>query len=141
MAENMDSLQSLVVHASRLKAVVEEAQQAFEAVQEELIEMMESEEVPSVSVVEDSTGLLYTGTVVHSESRVVDEEGLRQAVGSRAWKLVTRRVVDRKKLEAHTAAGDVSADTVAEYTVVKKRQPYVRFTVKPNNLSSMLKRY
>lgn len=137
MSKNVDRIAMLVIQANHLKTIAEEAERAFQEAQEEIVGIMEERGIPSVSAFEESTGLQYTGTLVQSETVEFDEAALRKALGARLWEQVTRQVVDRKKLEARIAIGDVTAKAVEKHTIRKPRRPYLKLTVKQQKITFM----
>ena len=137
MSKSVDRVAMLVVQANHLKTIAEEAQRAFQEAQDEIVEIMESQGIPSVSTLEESTGLQYTGTLVVGESVEFDEAALRKTLGVKMWDEVTRRVVDRKKLEARIATGDITAKAVEKNTIRKPRKPYLKLTVKQQRITFM----
>jgi hypothetical protein len=131
MSDEQDHIALLIIQANHLKVIAEEAQRAFQNAQSELVDLMETHGVPSANAFEEQTGLHYTGTLVKSETSELDEVSLRHDLGPHLWELVTKRVIDKKKLDAHVVTGDITPATVAKNTLTKPRRPYVRFTVKP----------
>lgn len=136
MPEELDHIALLIIQANHLKAIAEEAQQAYQNAQRELIDLMETYDVPSAGAFEDETGLYYTGTLVKSEVAELDENGLHRSLGPDLWDMITTRIVDKKKLDAHVTTGDITPGMVAKHTLIKPRKPYVRFTVKPKRYAT-----
>jgi hypothetical protein len=138
MPNDHKELALLVIQANHLKVIAEEAQRAFQSAQQEIVDLMQTYSVPRVSAFEDETGLRYTGTLVESDVSELDQDGLRKSLDQSMWERVTRRVVDPKKLEAHVITGDIDESVVAKHTVVKRRKPYIRFTVKQQGVASQM---
>jgi hypothetical protein len=71
-----------------------------------------------------------SATIVAGSKLVIDELGLKKAVGAAMWNKLTSRILDRKKLDAFIASGEVSADTVAKCSEEHPIAPYLRLTTK-----------
>lgn len=135
MPSNHKELADLVIHANHLKVVADEAQRAFREAQDQIVDLMQSYSVPTVSALEEETGLYHTGTLVESEVIEIDQEGLCNSVDAELWEKVTKRVLDPVKLDAHMVTGDLDPKIVNKNTIIKRRKPYIRFTVKQHKLT------
>lgn len=62
-----------------------------------------------------------------------DEPGLKKALGARVWNKLTVAKLDKKKLEAAMANGDVDPVVVAAYAAEKESAPYIRLTENPKD--------
>lgn len=68
------------------------------------------------------------GTIVRGERVVIDELKLRKSIGSAQWKKVTKEVLDKKKLEAETAIGNIDANKIAMASEVYENAPFIKIT-------------
>lgn len=66
------------------------------------------------------------GSLVESEVTELDEDGLIAALNKAQRMLVTRRVVDRKSLEAAVARGLIDPQVVVPFMNTKPRAAYIR---------------
>lgn len=78
----------------------------------------------------DSDGHSLSTTVVQGTKIALDEEKLRKKVGAALWNKITTRVLDRKKLEAFVASGEVSQTVLAQCSDETPNTPYIKITVK-----------
>lgn len=67
-------------------------------------------------------------TVVRGETAVVNESGLAKALGARAWNKLTKKSLDKGKLEKAIADGEVDVNVVSQYTEMRPRKPFVRIS-------------
>lgn len=121
------SAAELLVEQARIKAQIEALQHQAEAVGESLIEALVAEGKKSISVTLDS-GDAVKGTLVEPQRVTYDEGRLETAVGPKVWSKVTKRVLDKAKLEAAITMGDVDANVVAACAQVADSKPYVRIS-------------
>lgn len=68
------------------------------------------------------------GTLVEAERVIIHEDQLQSALGATWWKKVTKPVLDKEKLEAFVATGQIDASVVAQASELKPNKPYVRIT-------------
>lgn len=73
-------------------------------------------------------GATMKATVVAGQRVVIDEGKIKSALDPKTWKKVTRVVLDKDKLEAAVALGEVDTNTVAACSEVKDVKPYVKVT-------------
>lgn len=66
--------------------------------------------------------------IVQATSIVVDEQALRKRVGAAMWNKITTRILDRKKLDAYLATGELKPTTIAAVSTEKENAPYVKIT-------------
>jgi hypothetical protein len=67
-------------------------------------------------------------TKVQGVRVTIDELSLKKRLGAKTWDQVSTRVLDKKKLEANIASGDVDPIAVAECTTETPNKPYVKLT-------------
>lgn len=67
-------------------------------------------------------------TKVEGVRTTIDENSLKRSLGEKLWMKVSSRVLDKKKLEAHIASGEVDPIVVAEASTEKEIAPYIKLT-------------
>lgn len=118
------SLQEDLKALAAAKERVKDWQDAVKEFEQLVIDGLKAAGQKSVSANNgDLVGTLVEGSVIE-----IDPEGLKKALGPAMWKKVTKQVLDKEKLEAHIAIGDVDANVVAGVSKEKDRKPYVKVT-------------
>lgn len=72
----------------------------------------------------DGQGHLVTSTIVQGETMSIDEGALKKALGTSLWTKISTRFLDRKKLDAAVASGEVDSTVVAKHTEFVPKAPY-----------------
>lgn len=75
-------------------------------------------------------GETITGTLVEATRILIDEPRLQKSVGALTWAKITKRVLDKPRLEAAMAKGDVDPAVVAAASEEVPNKPYVKVTAK-----------
>ena len=75
----------------------------------------------------------YKATCVKSETIKIDEEGLKEKLGSEIWEQVTTSKLDMKKLESLVATGAIASEVIADYSTIVPRTPYVKIGIKKSS--------
>lgn len=119
---DVDVLAVLVDNAKAAKNALALAQETSRKAQSMLIEAMKVQEVISV----DSE--TYHATLVEPETTEFDEVTLHKDIGTRAFNKYCRKEFVPAKVKAAVASGDLDADFVAKYVVIKRKEPYVLIT-------------
>jgi hypothetical protein len=119
------SVQVELLELAAAKAAAKEAAQRVVASEARLIEAMHKAGQKTVSAVL-ADGEAVKGTLVEPQSVVIDEERLKKAVGASMWKKVTKTVLDKTKLEAAVAIGEIDQNTVAAVSTLKDIKASVR---------------
>lgn len=78
----------------------------------------------------DEDDTMYRFTYVQPVSVVIDEKGLRKALGARTFDKYTVRKLNRKAMEQAMERGEVSPMVVAKYVTEKPSQPHLKYSVK-----------
>ena len=118
----------LLIKVAKLKAKSELAEANYREAQEDLIVLLSTSEDRSVTSQCGTNSI--TGTLVTSETLSINEDGLAKALGAKVWAKCTKRVLDKKKLEALITTGEVNAVVVAANSSETARKPYVRISTK-----------
>lgn len=92
-----------------------------------LVELMRSRQLDS-EVVEGVDGGLCRVTLVQGERAVIDDDGLRSAIGTRAWSKLTTRKVNRDLLTTAMAKGQVDPAIVGRFVKINPVAPYAKIT-------------
>lgn len=111
-----------VQHLLRLKLAAEAAEAEYNEAQERFIEQMEL--VGRKSLKDDSTKV----TVVTRSIPRYDEKGLAKALGATLWNKVTKKTLDKAKLEKAVDEGEIDINVVAQHTTVGEAKPHLRFS-------------
>ena len=122
-------LQRQLEEIRRLKEVQAKADMEWRAIQSGVVELLDELNIDSFTY-EDDEGMKVKATKVQGSSLVFDEPQLKKALGAKAWKTVTRLVLDRTRLEDAVAEGRVDPVTIAECSSEKDSKPYIKLTAK-----------
>lgn len=115
LAEALDRLKDLKnQQASVVKAVFEQ-----ESLVVDLMDMMGQKSFSRNNM---------RATVVKSETAVVNEVGLAKALGAKTWNKITKKVLDKSKLEKALADGEIDVNVVSQHTEMRPRKPFVRIS-------------
>ena len=71
----------------------------------------------------------YHATYVQTRTPIVDEKGLRKALGAKRYDQFTVKKLDRKAMERAMDAGELDTSTVAKFVTEKLSTPYLKFSV------------
>ena len=107
---------------ARLKAVAEVAQARYEEAQAKFIEHME---VEGRKTLKDHQTKV---TLVTRSIPKYDEKGLAKAVGATLWNKITKKTLDKAKLEKLVDEGEIDINVVAQHTTVTEAKPHLRFS-------------
>lgn len=105
-----------------LKAKAEAAQLLFEEQQERVVKTFEAQGRKTMK-----SGTVKATLVERSLTRY-DERGLAKALGAPVWNKVTKRVLDKPKLEDAVDKGEVDINVVAQHATVVPSKPHIRFS-------------
>jgi hypothetical protein len=108
------------------KKAADHAKRELEAAEAELIESLRAAGDKSTSLTEGDK--VQRATVVQTETTKIDEEGLRKALGVKLWNKVTVKKVDKAKLTAIIADGEISPELASGFLTVQKNKPYIRYS-------------
>lgn len=75
-------------------------------------------------------GRAYNLTYVQGHTTYVDEVGLRKALKAKVFDRYTKRVLDRKAMEAAMSNGEVDPVTVSKYVTERPKKAYLNYTDK-----------
>jgi len=123
---NQKALASKVALLEQLKQDKAEVDGQIKDLQAEIIDLLDRAEEKTFVV--DLDGRQVKATKVQGVKTVIDESSLKRSLGEKLWMKVSTRVLDKKKLEAFIAAGEVDPMTVAECSTENEIAPYVKLS-------------
>lgn len=109
-----------------LRAQKRELEDSISVIQENTLGGLTEMGIKSITV--DLDNLKITGTRVDGTVLKIDEAKLKKNLGARLWQRVTTRTLDRNKLEALVAAGEIDPRIVARCSTEEPKKPYIRIT-------------
>ena len=126
-AQADEELTTAVLRTHQAKADSERAEATFKEEQAALIKIIEARGEDHADI-EGPNGPLRA-RIRTSELMKINEEGLKKAMGARAFNKLTKApVLDKKKLEEAIVFGDVDPVLVAQYSETKLTSPYIQFS-------------
>ena len=118
----------LVLRYQTAVAEVAKAQATLDMCKRHLLNYMEARSRKTIKVTAD--GYLLQCTYTQQTTVKVDEKGLKKALGAPVFNKFTKRVLDRRALEAALDKGSVSPVKVTPFITATKSDPFIRFTMK-----------
>lgn len=109
-----------------LRTVAKTQADEISEAQSELLSAMEAAELDTHEWTDDDGK--HKATYVQSERVSYDEAKLKSLLTPEQWGAITSTVVDKKKLEAAVAAGDIPLSTVNKASHITPSAPFVRVT-------------
>ena len=95
-------------------------------VKKTLMEKLESAELETLTVGEEGSEIKVT--IVRPTTLKLNEAGLEKDLSSAQWKLITKKVVDKKALEDAVVRGKIDPTVVADNSNEVASKPYLRIT-------------
>lgn len=126
MKINQKVLAEKVARLELLKQDKAEIDAQIKDIQSDIIDTLDRAEQKSIAV--DIDGRTVKATKVQSVKTLIDENSLKRSLGEKLWMKVSTRVLDKKKLEAFIATGEVDPMIVAECSTESGNAPYVKIT-------------
>lgn len=126
VARKKNSKRDDIIRLAELKKAAAESAKAYKDFEAEIAAKMTTK---TASVTTDD-GTTISVVLVQSERLVIDEARLKTEVGSKIWEKVSTRSLDRKKLDAAIALGDISTTTLGKVSEIHQNNPYLRITEK-----------
>jgi len=109
-----------------LKRERDEIDAQIKEVQSEVL--LELDRLQEKTIVVEIDSRKLKATKVEGVRTTIDENTLKKSLGEKLWLRVSTRVLDKKKLEAHIASGEVDPIIVAESSTEKANAPYIKIT-------------
>lgn len=110
------------------KAERDKAQARLDELSERLTKQMEADQRKSYRW--DADGAKHTLTYVQSHVIEIDERGLRKALRAKVFDRYTKRVLDRKAMEAAMDSGEVDQVTVRQYVHLRPNKPHLTYSAR-----------
>ena len=104
------------------------AQARLDEVSALLMKQMEADQRKSYRWTDDDHRYSVSYSVAHTT--VIDEKGLRRALRAPVFDKYTKRVLDRKAMEAAMDAGEIDPITVSRFVTLKPSKPHLALQVK-----------
>lgn len=121
------SISDKIVELDSVKREREALDARIATLQSQIIDHLDSSEIKSLTV-EDPDGRQIKVTKVQGIRTIIDEGSLKSKLGAKMWNKVSTQVLDKKKLEAHIATGDIDPLLVADCSTEQTNKPYVKLT-------------
>lgn len=119
-------LNTRIARLAELKQERDEIDAAIKEVQAEILQGLDDIQEKSLTVEVD--GRNVRATKVEAVRTTIDEKSLKHSLGEKLWLKVSTRVLDKKKLEAFIATGEVDAMVVAECSTENPTAPYIKLS-------------
>jgi len=116
------SLNARIANLQLLKQIAERATEAYEEAQADFIKAMEAE---GRKTLRDGT---LKVTLVTRDIPKYDEKGLAKSLGATLWNKITKKTLDKAKLEKAVDEGEIDINVVAQHTTVTPAKPHLRFS-------------
>lgn len=110
------------------RAARDKAQATLDEVQDRLIKQMERDQRKSFRWTSD--GVRRAISYVQATTTVIDEKGLRKALGAKVFDKYTVRKLDRKAMEVAMDDGTIDPVTVSRFVTLKPNRPHLSLTEK-----------
>lgn len=124
----MDTTDPLVADFLTARQIRDRAQADLDEAQDRLIKQMEQDQRKSFRWTSD--GVSRAITYVQAHTTVIDEAGLRKALGAKAFDRYTIKKLDRKAMEKAMDEGKVDPVTVSRYVTLKPNKAHLSLTEK-----------
>jgi hypothetical protein len=119
----------LVAEYLAARAERDKAQIQYEEAQSRLIKQMQADQRKSFRWT--ANGVNQNITYVQQYLTIIDEPGLRKALRAKVFDRYTKRVLDRRAMEAAMDAGEVDPVTVSRFTRQQPKVPFLSYKVTP----------
>lgn len=124
MARN--GINSKIVLLDQLKRERDDIDVQIKELQSVIIDTLDKTDQKTVAV--DTDDRTIKATKVQPVRTIIDESTLKKSLGEKVWMKVSTRVLDKKKLEAYMATGEVDPMIVAECSTESPSSPYIKLT-------------
>lgn len=101
----------------------DKAQAKLDEISTRLMKQMEADQRKSYRWQAD--GRAFGVTYVQAHTTVIDERGLRKALTAKVFDRYTKKVLDRKAMEAAMDAGAVDPITVSRFVTLNPNKPHL----------------
>jgi hypothetical protein len=122
-----DSIGQMVNEYHDLQAEIAELDSRLVQIKEEIMQTMEKHELETLVIGEENADETRV-TIVRPTTLKINEAGLEKALSPAQWKLITKKVVDKKALEDAVVRGKIDPTVVADNSNEVASKPYLRIT-------------
>lgn len=122
-----DVIDELIMDLKEKRETVKTLNQEIKQEQDDLLDAMDKIGIDSRTI-RTPDGKTFQATRIQATSIIIDEPKLKKRLGLALWNRVSTRTLDKKKLEAYIASGEVKASIVAECSIDKTSAPFVKVT-------------
>lgn len=120
-------LDELIIDVQAKRDQAKSLNEDIKTEQAEVLDLMERLGLDS-HMIKLPNGKTVKATRIQATSTVIDEPKLKKRLGLALWNKVSTRTLDKKKLEAYIASGEVKVSVVAECSTDKTNAPFVKVT-------------
>lgn len=124
----MTELDPLLFDYMAARHARDDAQAHLDEAQARLMKQMEADQRKSYRWTDE--GRAFAVSYVQAHTTVIDEKGLRRALRAPVFDRYTKRVLDRKAMEAAMDAGVIDPVTVSRFVTLKPNKPHLSVTEK-----------
>lgn len=124
---NLDpkTLTDLVDNFTHWKEVAENTKARFEKARDSLVKYFDAVQEVSATIT-NGDGKAVKVWVVKPENKKIDDQGLAEALGPDLYGMVSKRVVDKDRLEYALSSGKIELDMILPYIQYVPGTAYIR---------------
>lgn len=122
-------LDEALIELHTIRAQIKTLEGAKSQLEADVLDLMAEADIDGPRVVEDGDSV-FTATPVRPTRIVFDEPELEASLTKSQWEKVTKRVLDKDKLEAALQLGEIDFSVVDACSEEVANKPYVKFTDK-----------
>ena len=120
-----DEALSRIADIRDLRDQADQIGEEVDEVQKAIVADMHAADLKTTTVTVERRGRFHV-TLGQSVSKVINEQRLKKRLGQALWMKVTTRTLDKKKLDAFIASGEVDPTVVADCTDEFPGKEYVK---------------
>lgn len=125
---NLSALERDILTLDGLRIQREDIDQEIINVQQRVLARLEEKGESTVTVKTKDRHIIATR--VQQVREAIDPVVLKKKVGAKMWDRITTKVLDKKKLEAFIASGEIDALAIADAVKENVANPFLRLTRK-----------
>lgn len=120
------SITKNIILLEQLKHDRDQIDAQIKVLQDDIIDALDKMEEKTLIVDVDDRAI--KATKVQPVRTVIDENSLKRSLGEKLWMKISTRILDKKKLEAYIATGEVDPMIVAECSTENPSSPYIKLS-------------
>ena len=124
--KQIESIERLLEEYHQIADDMASLDERLNKVKKTLMEKLESAELETLTVGEEGSEIKVT--IVRPTTLKLNEAGLEKELSPAQWKLITKKVVDKKALEDAVVRGKIDPTVVADNSNEVASKPYLRIT-------------